>query len=55
VRMRRAEELLSAGTPVSETSRTLGYASDEGFRRAFRRHAGASPSAWRDTRRAISA
>lgn len=47
VRMRRAKELLDAGTPVSETSRRLGYASDEGFRRAFRRHAGVAPSAWR--------
>ncbi len=40
VRMRRAKELLDAGTGVSETSRALGYASDEGFRRAFRRHVG---------------
>lgn len=55
VRMRRAEDLLNAGTPVSETSRALGYASDEGFRRAFRRHAGVAPSAWRSARRAITA
>jgi AraC-like DNA-binding protein len=55
VRMRRAEDLLDAGTSVSETSRALGYASDEGFRRAFRRHAGVAPSAWRSARRAISA
>lgn len=47
VRMRRAKELLDAGTPVSETSRTLGYSSDEGFSRAFRRHTGVTPSAWR--------
>ncbi|WP_144783443.1 helix-turn-helix domain-containing protein [Microbacterium sp. BH-3-3-3] len=55
VRMRRAEELLDAGTPVSETSRALGYASDEGFRRAFRRHAGVAPSAWRSARRSVTA
>lgn len=47
VRMRRAKEMLDAGVPVSETSRTLGYASDEGFSRAFRRHAGVTPSSWR--------
>jgi len=51
VRMRRAKELLDAGTPVSETSRALGYASDEGFSRAFRRHTGVAPSAWRAGRR----
>lgn len=47
VRIRRAKELLDAGALVSETSRTLGYASDEGFSRAFRRHTGVAPSAWR--------
>jgi AraC-like DNA-binding protein len=55
VRMRRAEDLLDAGTPVSETSRALGYASDEGFRRAFRRHAGVAPSEWRSACRALTA
>lgn len=55
VRMRRAKDLLEAGTSVSQTSRVLGYASDEGFRRAFRRHAGVAPSAWRNGRRAITA
>jgi AraC-like DNA-binding protein len=54
VRMRRAEELLDSGMPVTETSRALGYASDEGFRRAFRRHAGVAPSAWRSTRRSLA-
>lgn len=53
VRMRRAKQLLDAGTPVSETSRALGYASDEGFRRAFRRHTGVAPSAWRAGRRTL--
>lgn len=51
VRMRRAKELLDAGTPVSETSRALGYTSDEGFSRAFRRHTGVAPSAWRSDAR----
>jgi len=55
VRMRRAKELLEAGTPVSETSRALGYASDEGFRRAFRRHTGVAPSAWRAGQRRLTA
>lgn len=53
VRMRRAKELLDAGTPVSETSRLLGYSSDEGFSRAFRRHTGIAPSVWRSERRAL--
>ncbi|MFL2001933.1 MULTISPECIES: helix-turn-helix transcriptional regulator [unclassified Microbacterium] len=51
VRMRRAQELLQAGRSVSETSRALGYASDEGFSRAFRRHVGVVPSSWRAGRR----
>ena len=50
VRMRRAKELLDAGRSVSETSRELGYASDEGFSRAFRRHTGVVPSVWRSGR-----
>ncbi|GAB3596502.1 helix-turn-helix transcriptional regulator [Microbacterium tumbae] len=56
VRMRAAKELLDAGRSVSETSRELGYASDEGFSRAFRRHTGMIPSLWRvRTRVAIPA
>ena len=54
VRMRRAKELLDAGVSVSATSRELGYASDEGFSRAFRRHVGLVPSAWQ-RRRAVPA
>ncbi|WP_154096956.1 helix-turn-helix transcriptional regulator [Microbacterium testaceum] len=54
VRMRRATELLDAGTSVSETSRLLGYGSDEGFRRAFRRHTGVAPSAWRTAGRPLT-
>lgn len=47
VRIREAQRRLNAGASVSEVSRALGYASDEGFRRAFRRHTGVAPSAWR--------
>ncbi|KQQ05084.1 MULTISPECIES: helix-turn-helix transcriptional regulator [unclassified Rathayibacter] len=50
VRMRRAKELLEAGGTVSEASRALGYSSDDGFSRAFRRHAGVVPSQWRAAR-----
>ncbi|MDQ1128343.1 AraC family transcriptional regulator [Microbacterium sp. SORGH_AS_0888] len=46
-RMRRAMEMLEAGASVTETSRALGYGSDEGFSRAFRRHTGMPPSQWR--------
>ncbi|QHC67357.1 helix-turn-helix domain-containing protein [Rathayibacter sp. VKM Ac-2759] len=52
VRMRRAKELLEAGRSVSEASRALGYSSDDGFSRAFRRHVGVVPSQWRTARRA---
>jgi AraC-like DNA-binding protein len=48
-RMHRAKEMLEAGESVTEVSRALGYASDEGFRRAFRRVAGVAPSEWRAT------
>ncbi len=46
VRMRRAEDLLRAGWSVSRVAVQLGYESDEGFRRAFRRHTGLAPTAW---------
>ncbi|SMH32229.1 AraC-type DNA-binding protein [Rathayibacter oskolensis] len=52
VRMRRAKELLEAGRSVSEASRSLGYSSDDGLSRAFRRHVGVVPSQWRAARRA---
>lgn len=51
VRMDAARRLLREGRSVSETSRELGYASDEGFSRAFRRHTGTTPSTWRMTQR----
>lgn len=47
VRVDAAKRMLDAGRPVSEISRELGYASDEGFSRAFRRRTGVNPSAWR--------
>ncbi|MGM7670459.1 helix-turn-helix transcriptional regulator [Microbacterium sp. A93] len=47
VRMQSAKELLTSGHAVSDVSRQLGYASDEGFSRAFRRATGATPSSWR--------
>lgn len=53
-RMEAAKDLLVQGTSVSESSRMLGFASDEGFRRAFRRHTGTAPSRWRDDGRAVA-
>lgn len=47
VRMERARDMLRDGRAVSEVSRALGFASDEGFRRAFRRETGSAPSQWR--------
>jgi AraC-like DNA-binding protein len=51
VRVDTAKRMLDAGRSVSETSRELGYASDEGFSRAFRRRTGMTPSAWRAAHR----
>ena len=47
IRMEDAKRRLATGTPVSQVSRELGYGSDEGFSRAFRRHTGVVPSRWR--------
>lgn len=47
VRIDAAKRMLDAGRAVSEISRDLGYASDEGFSRAFRRRTGMTPSSWR--------
>lgn len=49
VRIRSAQALLAQGLGVSEVSRAIGYGSDEGFSRAFRRHVGQTPSAWRSS------
>ena len=55
VRMKAAKGMLDAGRSVSEVSRSLGYGSDEGFSRAFRRSTGMTPSVWRSTERAPAA
>lgn len=47
VRVDAAKRMLEAGRSVSDVSRELGYASDEGFSRAFRRRTGQTPSSWR--------
>lgn len=47
VRIEQAKRMLESGLPVSAISRDLGYASDEGFSRAFRRRTGMTPSSWR--------
>lgn len=46
-RIRSAQLLLAQGKGISEVSRATGYASDEGFSRAFQRRVGLTPSAWR--------
>lgn len=51
VRMEIAKRMLETGRSVSETSRKLGYSSDEGFSRAFRRATGMTPSRWRAAER----
>ncbi|GAA4479873.1 AraC family transcriptional regulator [Microbacterium panaciterrae] len=52
VRIRAAQDRLVLGCLVSEISRDLGYSSDEGFSRAFRRRTGQTPTAWRLARTA---
>lgn len=47
VRMERAERMLRSGASVTDIAYQLGYESDAGFSRAFRRHAGVAPSRWR--------
>lgn len=48
VRMERAKQLLAGdGLSVGQTATALGYVSDVAFSRAFRRHTGLSPRAWR--------
>lgn len=51
VRMETAKTMLDDGRSVAATARELGYGSDEGFSRAFRRATGMTPSAWRARRR----
>lgn len=55
VRMRRAMRLLEGGAPVFEAARSLGYSSEDGFSRAFRRFTGAPPSQWRARQRVEAA
>lgn len=55
VRMDAAKSMLAEAKSVSDTARELGYASDEGFSRAFRRHVGVTPSAWRSQRTRVPA
>ncbi|RMB57882.1 AraC family transcriptional regulator [Tessaracoccus antarcticus] len=48
VRMDVAADLLvHEELSVAETARRLGYESEAGFSRAFRRHTGSTPSQWR--------
>lgn len=48
VRMERAKALLADDrVSVAQTAVSLGYGSEEAFSRAFRRHTGSNPSAWR--------
>ncbi|MFC4223954.1 helix-turn-helix domain-containing protein [Lysinibacter cavernae] len=56
VRIRSAQELLASGLGISDVSRAIGYESDDGFSRAFRRYVGKTPSAWRlDAKKRASA
>ena len=52
VRMRKAAEMLQANTaPVRDVAQRVGYRQPAQFAKAFRRHHGLAPSAFRDTRR----
>ncbi|WP_353108927.1 AraC family transcriptional regulator [Gordonia sp. (in: high G+C Gram-positive bacteria)] len=52
VRMAEAMRLLNDGEPVAATAHRLGYESEAGFSRAFRRHTGHPPARWRRDRQA---
>lgn len=55
VRMTSAKRYLGKdGLSVGETGRRLGYSSEEGFSRAFARHVGSTPSAWRRSQVALA-
>jgi AraC-like DNA-binding protein len=45
--------LIRDGLTISETAHRLGYESEAGFRRAFRRHTGHAPAVWRGQQRAL--
>lgn len=47
VRMAQAERMLRNGDAVAGIAYRLGYDSEDGFSRAFRRHNGVAPSLWR--------
>ncbi|KAB1659547.1 helix-turn-helix domain-containing protein [Pseudoclavibacter chungangensis] len=55
VRMAAAMGHLERGElSVAETAALLGYESEAGFSRAFRRHVGLAPSAWRRERTTVA-
>ena len=56
VRMARAAELLSdSSLPVNRVASAVGYRQPAQFAKAFRRHHGTPPSAFRDSARPIAA
>lgn len=55
VRVHLAKEHLGSGRSVGETSRLLGYSSEDGFSRAFRRHTGSTPTGWLRVEASLSA
>jgi AraC family transcriptional regulator of adaptative response / methylphosphotriester-DNA alkyltransferase methyltransferase len=56
VRMARAAELLRTGAlPVNRVASAVGYRQPAQFAKAFRRHHGASPSAFRTTAEPLAA
>jgi AraC-like DNA-binding protein len=46
-----AHELLNEGSSISETAIRIGYESEAAFSRAFKRHVGVAPGAWREKER----
>ncbi|MCS4276502.1 AraC-like DNA-binding protein [Mycetocola sp. BIGb0189] len=54
VRMEAGMDLLTRqGLSIADTAHRLGYESEAGFSRAFRRHTGSAPALWREGRRAL--
>ncbi len=53
VRRERAFAYLAANLPIGEVSYLLGFSEPRAFHRAFRRWAGETPQAWRESRDAV--
>jgi two-component system response regulator YesN len=52
VRIRKAKALLERGLKVYQVAQIVGYADADYFQQKFKKHAGVTPSAWKQESRA---